>query len=105
MTTPRDADERQLNDKDLIKKIFRIYDSIHPNSISSMRWVMNRRMFDRLNATAQEFVGLGWALTVETPSLVQKWSWVEPLTILGLPVRVGEAGVAQYQPIQIEVRR
>lgn len=101
-TAPRDA-ERQLSDRDLIKKIFLIYDSIHPNSISSMRWVMGRHMFDRLGATTP--VGPGWALTIEISNDVQKWSWTEPLMILGLPVRVAEAGPAQYQPIQIEVCR
>ncbi len=69
-----DFDKLDVLDRELIKRAFTIYDSIHPSSIFRMGWIMSRDIHERLMVMRTDMI-----LTTANGLVVM---------LIGLPIHV-----------------
>ncbi len=83
-----------MTDQKLLKRIFKLYDAIHPGSRHAIRWVIPQTYRDQIVTMQPKHpVSDVFYLTGTTPPVTG------PDVLLGLPVRIGGSH------IQIEVIR
>ncbi len=89
-----------MTDEKLVKRIFKLYAAIHPNSYGRVRWVISQTIHDQLEAMQRKQVPpvdsmVSW-WPVGTPKPSPSTSGVR---LLGIPARIGGT------EIQLEVLR